>query len=514
MSLEQRIGQTLMIGFDGTTLTSELRDAITQLHVGGVIIFERNVESPRQLAQLCADLQQLARERGLPGLFISIDQEGGGVARLRESKGFTEFPGAMAIAATGDAANARAVAQTMADELSALGINMNLAPDLDVNINPLNPIIGTRSFGSDPQRVAEFGVAFLEGLQARGVMAIGKHFPGHGDTGTDSHAALPTIPHARARLERVEFVPFRAAMGAPVAGIMSAHITFPAIDPTPALAATLSSRVLTNLLRAEMGFDGLVMTDSLEMGALVTSGYPVPQAAATALQAGADILLFNHGFALHRQAFDLIQQRVERGETPMARLDQAVLRILAAKQKYGLLTPPTVDVERVASRVGTAESKALSRRVASQSITLLRDDARLVPRALDATRSVFVVEAGNLGLGNALNATAVMNIAAQPNADVISAIVERGKEGRTVIVATSDAARNRAQVELVTALVKANVPTIVVAMRGPYDALELTAAPTILLTYGANPPSAKAAANVLLGKARAEGRLPVEIARQ
>jgi len=509
MSLDQKIGQVMMIGFDGTALTPALRDVITDLHIGGIIHYERNVESPRALAQLDADLQNLARERGMPGLFISIDQEGGVVARLKEDKGFTEFPSAMAIAATGDAENARRIAQAMADELSALGINMNLTPDLDVNNNPLNPIIGTRSFGSEPARVAEFGVAFLEGLQTRGVAAIGKHFPGHGDTGVDSHIALPTVPHDRARLERVEFVPFRAAMRAQIAGIMSAHITFPAIDPTPALAATLSARVMTGLLRDEMKYEGLLMTDSVSMGALSQSGYPVPQAAATSLQAGADILLFNDGYAFHRQAFELIRQRVERGVIPLARLDQAVRRVLSAKEKFGLLAPPVVEVESAARKAGTPENKSLSRRVAAQSITLLRDDARLIPIASDA--KIFVVEAGNLGLGKALGAPTVMNVAAQPKANDIATIVERGKEGRLMIVATSDAARNRAQVELVNALLKARVPTIVVAMRGPYDAIVLPDAPTLLATYGANPPSAESVAAVLLGRTRATGKLPVEL---
>ncbi|MBI3740234.1 MAG: beta-N-acetylhexosaminidase, partial [Chloroflexi bacterium] len=507
MSLADKIGQTLMIGIDGPTLTHELRDTIAQLRVGGVILYERNVESPRQLAQLDADLQNFARERGLPGLFISIDQEGGVVARLKEEKGFTEFPSAMAISATDNVENARRIAQIMADELLAVGINMDLTPDLDVNINPLNPIIGTRAFGSDPARVAEYGIAFAESLQARGVIAIGKHFPGHGDTGVDSHIALPTIPYDRARLERVEFVPFRAAMRAQIAGIMSAHITFPAIDPTPSLAATLSPRVMTDLLRGEMKYDGLLMTDSVVMGALATSGYPAPQAAATSLKAGADILLFQNGYAVHRQAFDLIQQRVERGEISQDRINESVKRILIAKQKYNLLAPPTIDVENAAARVGTRENKNFSRAVAAQSITLVRDNANLIP--LSPTARLFVVEAGNLGLGNALNATTVMNIAAQPKADVIATIVARGKEDRTVIVATSDAARNRAQIDLVNALVQANVPTIVIAMRGPYDAAELKAAPTILLSYGANPPCAEAVANILLGKMRAQGKLPV-----
>ncbi len=176
------------------------------------------MESPAQLAKLTADLQDAAPQNGDPTLLISIDQEGGRVARLKEPRGFTEFPGAMAIAATGDVGNARRIARAIAEELTAVGINMDLAPDLDVNNNPDNPIIGIRSFGSDPQAVAKYGVAFAEGLQAAGVLAVGKHFPGHGDTGTDSHVSLPTVPYDRSRLEAVEFVPFKAAIApSPVA---------------------------------------------------------------------------------------------------------------------------------------------------------------------------------------------------------------------------------------------------------------------------------------------------------
>nr|MBP7355585.1 beta-N-acetylhexosaminidase [Longilinea sp.] len=262
LSLEEKIGQVMIIGFDGTTLTPELKAMITEYHVGGVILFARNVESPEQVARLCNDLQQAATESGHPGLLIAIDQEGGRVARLTEAKGFTEFPGAMAIGATGSPDNARQVAAAMAAEMRAVGINVDFAPDLDVNNNPQNPVIGVRSYGSEPQQVAAFGTAAIEGLQAGGVLAFGKHFPGHGDTGTDSHVALPQVAHPLERLETVEFVPFEAAIRANVAGIMSAHVTFPAIDATPGTPANVSSKVLTDLLRQEMQFTGLVVTDS------------------------------------------------------------------------------------------------------------------------------------------------------------------------------------------------------------------------------------------------------------
>ena len=217
MTTAQKVGQVMLIGFDGAAFAPELRALIEQCHAGGVILsaVNGNIEAPRQVAQLTADLQQAASAGGQPGLFMTIDQEGGRVARLKESTGFTELPSAMALAATGDVENARRAAQTLAREMKAVGLNVNFAPVLDVNVNPANPIIGTRAFGSDPQWVAEFGVAFLEGLQSEGVLAFGKHFPGHGDTDIDSHLALPSVPHDRARY--AEEVGHRVTPGYPQA---------------------------------------------------------------------------------------------------------------------------------------------------------------------------------------------------------------------------------------------------------------------------------------------------------
>ncbi len=338
MSLEQKAGQVMAFGFDGVALTPELRAMIQALRPGGVVLFARNVESPRQLAQLNADLQRTVKANGDPSLMISIDQEGGRVARLRKEAGFAEFPSAQTVGASSDpTGTARQIARAMAVEMKVAGINMDLAPVLDVNNNPANPVINDRSFGADPALVAACGVAFIEALQAEGILAVGKHFPGHGDVTVDSHVALPVVPHDRARLKAIEFVPFKAAIRAGVAGIMSAHIAFPAIDSTPNLAATLSRKVMTDLLRDEMNFAGIRMTDSLEMGALQSSGYPVPLAAVTALKAGADMLLFNCGHALNHQAHAALVDAVRRGEIPAARLDDAVRRVLIAKERFGVL---------------------------------------------------------------------------------------------------------------------------------------------------------------------------------
>jgi len=512
-TLEQKIGQLMLVGFDGTTLTPELRATIQQLHLGGVVFFECNIASPQQVAQLNTDLQTAARASGLPDLFIAVDQEGGVVARLRENRGFTEFPGQMAVAATDNVENARRIARALADELNALGFNINLTPDLDVNNNPDNPIISTRSFGADPARVATYGVAYIETLQRAGIIAIGKHFPGHGDTAIDSHVALPTVPHNRARLDAVELVPFRAAMCANVAGIMTAHITFPAIDPTPGLAATLSPRVLKGLVRDEMHYDGLIMTDELTMGALATSGYPAPRAAVAALRAGADVLLFQTGYAMHREAHAALVDAVKRGEIPEARVDEALRRVLRVKAQFGLMTDDegrkTKDEGRTTNvdRVGAQETRAISREVARQAVTLMRDEAQRVP--LKPNMPLLVVETGAYGLGQRLGAM-TLQVKAQPTPSEITMVVNAA-EGRTVIVLTSDVAKNRTQADLVNALLKANVPLIVVAARSPYDLRAFPNAPTYLAIYGANPPMLDALAEVLTGKTPARGKLPVEL---
>jgi beta-N-acetylhexosaminidase len=336
----------------------------------------------------------------------------------------------------------------------------------------------------------------------------GKHFPGHGDTALDSHVALPTVPHGRARLQAVEFVPFLAAMRANVAGIMSAHITFPAIDPTPGLAGTLSARVLSDLLRREMRYDGLILTDELTMGALATSGYPAPRAAVAAFKAGADLLLFQTGYEMHREAHAALVQAVKSGEISAARLDESVGRILRAKERFRVLNPPPVEVEKAASRVGTDTNRRMSREVARQAITLLRDDAQLLP--IKPGTKLLVVETLAIGLGERMG-TEGRAVEAQPTQDEIGLAANAAKEFDAIVVTTSDVARNPTQADLVAALRRANASTIVVATRSPYDRLYLKDAPTYLASYGTNPPMMDALADVLMGKFKPQGKLPVAL---
>ena len=499
----QQIGQTLLIGFDGTTLTDELRAMITDYHIGGVILFRRNIASPAQVAALTADLQAVALAAGLPGLFIAIDQEGGRVARLTDECGFTEVPGAMAVAATGRLADASAIGTLLAHELRAVGINCNFAPVLDVNNNPHNPIIGTRSFGSDPATVAAYGVAMTQALQAAGVLAFGKHFPGHGDTDLNSHVDLPTVAHDRARLDAVELTPFRAAMGAEIAGIMSAHITFPAIEPAAGLPATLSRAVLTDLLRGELGYHGLLITDSLEMGALGAAGYPTPAAAVAALAAGADILLFNRGHDDHRAACAGLAAALDSGAIPAQRLAKSVGRILDAKARYGLITPTPSD--QSVERVGSAAHRATAADVAQRSLTVLRDDGALLP--LSGAALLQLPSAPSLAaLGwTTLEAPSDLGPAGA------AALIAQLAPGQPLIIGLCNVAQQPMEAALVSALLAADVPVVLVALRDPYDLLLFPTATTMLATYGANPPALHALATLLRGAAPPRGRAPIDL---
>jgi beta-N-acetylhexosaminidase len=510
MTTGQKVGQLMMIGFDGTTVDAELRRMITDIHIGGVILFARNVQSPEQAARLTNELQNIALESGGPGLFIAVDQEGGRVARLTESASFTEFPSAMAIGATGDPENAYRMALAMAAEMRAVGINVDFAPDLDVNNNPSNPVIGTRSFSSDPAKVANYGIAFGRGLQENGVLAFGKHFPGHGDTGVDSHVDLPRVSHDRARLNEIELLPFRAAIQAGFAGIMSAHVTFPSIDPTPGLASTLSRPVLTGLLREELGYDGLIATDSLEMGALAAHGYPPPVGAPLALTAGADLLLFNRDHAMHKNAFTNLLQTIKDGKVSQEQLDASVRRVLEAKAQFGILHPRLVaDPAKAGESTATAEHHALALELARKAITLLKDDASLLP--LKSGEPLLVIEtAAANGLGTLLGAR-TLEIKNDPDASAIAAALHLVPNGCKVIVTTTDANLYAGQVRLVTELLSQNPNVIIVSVRTPYDISVLPMAQTVLAAYGSNQPTLQAIADVLTDKSEAVGVLPVTL---
>lgn len=326
LSIRDQIGQLFMVGFLGTSVTPDLAAFIKEYKPGGVILFSRNLESVEQIVELTNALQACSPHSPL---LIAIDQEGGRVSRL--PKGFTIFPPCGVLGRCNSTELAYAAAATIAKEVRSVGVNMNMAPVLDVNCNPANPVIGDRAFGTTPDVVCELGLATAAGLQDNKVVACGKHFPGHGDTSVDSHKKLPVVEASRERLEAIEFPPFRLAVAQGVASLMTAHVLYPALDKE--LPATLSPAIINNFLRQELHYDGVVLTDDLEMHAIIDH-YEVEDAAVRAVLAGCDMLLICKDRDREIAAFKAIEQAVAAGTISSERLNLSVARITRLKDKF------------------------------------------------------------------------------------------------------------------------------------------------------------------------------------
>src|SRR5580704_8698672 len=386
MSLREKLGQLLMVTVAGqfTPVESpeykELVREVVENHVGGFILITQRggLGIIRGEVYPTAVIVNQLQERAAVPLLIGADFERGTGMRLDEG---TSFPFAMAVAAADDPRDAYTVGKVTALEARAAGLQWIFAPDADVNDNPSNPIINTRSFGEDPQRVAAFVRQFVRGVEENGGLATAKHFPGHGDVSTDSHLGLPTVPGDRQRLETVELVPFRSAIEAGASTIMTGHLSVPAFEPDTTVPATLSPNVLTGLLRKELGFAGLVVTDALDMGG-VTTAYTPGEAAVRTVLAGADVLLMP---SYPDAALAGLLDAVESGRISTARIDDSVRRILRAKSRLGLVSQRTVDLNAINRNFGRPEFGAQAADIADRGITLLRDDAHLIP--VDATRA-------------------------------------------------------------------------------------------------------------------------------
>ncbi|MGP4081485.1 glycoside hydrolase family 3 protein [Pseudalkalibacillus sp. R45] len=527
MTLEEKVGQLFMIHVYGQTPTDpnyedtnlnqnrgakNFKEAIEKYHIGGVIYFNwtGNIGTPidfEQVNALSNGLQDIAMDQRMPiPLMIATDQEGGVVARVTEPA--TVFPGNMALGATRSTDYARQSSEIMGMELKSLGINMDLAPVLDVNMNPENPVIGVRSFSENPDLVAAMGAAQVTGYQNEDVMATAKHFPGHGDTNVDSHYGLPIINHDLETLHEVDLKPFKAAIEAGIDAIMPAHIVVPALDDS-GLPATLSKPILTDLLREEMDFDGVIITDSLGMsGANVVPPDRVP---VEAFKAGADILLNPPNVPL---AYNAMLDAVNSGEISKKRLNQSVFRILELKFKRGLFHEPNVPEDAIED-IGLEENLALADQMTEESVTLVKNDDVL---PLDSDRELFVTgpSIGNTGLladqltekGYSAEAYATNT---SPTAAQISNSVEQASDAETVIVTAYSANLNDAQQQLVNELMETGKEVVVASMRNPYDIMAFPDVDANVLTYGYRDISVKALAKVITGEVNPTGKLPVTI---
>ncbi len=347
--LRKKIGQLFIIGFDGYSVPPEFRKFIEEYHLGGTIYFKRNVQSPAQIAELSNELQFSCRPKGCPPIFISIDHEGGKVNRL--VKPFTKFPGNDHLGELGSAKIAFDFGAVLGRELKAVGININYAPVVDVNSNPDNPVINSRAFSNDPELCGKMGSAVCRGIQKMGVIAVAKHFPGHGDTKEDSHFALAKVDKTVEELEKLELIPFRRVIRSRVEAIMTAHIINPKLDPK--YPATMSEATINGLLREELRFSKLVISDDLEMKA-ISDHYGPDEAAVMSIKAGCDLLIYRGDNGLPVNQIEAIAKAIESGEIPEETFNKALARIAAAKKVYAEQKKP-VDVTTVSKHIGLSE---------------------------------------------------------------------------------------------------------------------------------------------------------------
>ena len=506
MTIEEKIGQLIMVGFEGTHANEAIETHIRERFVGGVVLFSRNIQSPKQTAELTNELQQLASTttHQIP-LFIGIDQEGGWVIRLKE--GATVLPGNMALGATDSTELAERAGEITAAELAAVGVNLNFAPVMDVNNNPQNPVIDRRSFGESPELVSRLGVAYLRGLQRNGVLGTAKHFPGHGDTTVDSHFDLPTVNHNRERIRALELHPFRAVIDADVAAIMTAHIVYPAFDPDR--PATLSPTILTNLLREELGFDGLIVTDDMEMKA-IDDRYRSGEAAVMAIEAGADIVMVLWTPTKQNEVFDALLSAVKSGRISQARLDQSVKRIL--KSKRAAFERRFVDLDAVEGTVGSEAHRQLAQTIASQAITVVGNRNSTLPLKLEPETSVLILSASSALFENFKAHhphTTQARIPEKSEAEnTLPQLILQIKNADVVIagIMTNDQAAFIQQVSLGT-----TIPVIVIALGSPYTLRGCPAVSASIATYDIHDASVSAAVDVILGAQKAQGKLPVQL---
>ncbi|MFB7930935.1 glycoside hydrolase family 3 protein [Streptomyces sp. NPDC056039] len=540
MTLEEKVGQLFVMrvyGHSATTpdqadIDANLKEIgvrtaaelLAKYRVGGIIYFAwaHNTREPHQIADLSNGIQRasLGLPRGLPVL-ISTDQEHGIVARV--GKPATLFPGAMAVGAGRSRSDARTLGRIAGAELRAMGIRQDYSPVADVNVNPANPVIGVRSFGADPRAVAGLVAAEVAGYQGSGVAATAKHFPGHGDTNVDSHTGFPTITHSRELWEKLDAPPFRAAIAAGIDSIMTAHLMVPALDDSGD-PATLSRPILTGILRERLGYDGVVVTDSLGMEGVRTK-YGDARVPVLALKAGVDQLLNPPNLDL---AWNAVLTAVREGELTEARLDESILRVLRLKAKLGLFRSPYVSQGGVDRTVGVRPHLKAADRIAERTTTLLVNEGRLLPLSRRRHPRVLVVGAdpaspsGTTGpptgvLAGALSelgftATA-LSTGTAPSAATIAKAVAAARDADAVVAATYNVTASSSQKTLVEQLVATGRPVVAVAIRNPYDIAQLPSVPACLAAYSWTDVELRAAARVLAGRVKPRGKLPVAVQR-
>jgi beta-N-acetylhexosaminidase len=496
MTSRDAAGQHFLVDFAAPEITPGVERLIREGGIGGVILFAKNIRSTEQVRGLTADLQRIAADAGLPPLFISVDQEGGMVNRLTD--GVTVFPGAMSLGASNRADDAAAAGRMTSLELRALGINVNHAPALDVNSDAANPIIGVRAFGDDPDAVGRLGAAYVAAAKDAGVLATPKHFPGHGATAADSHLDLPTVDKDLQHLRREDIAPFAAALAAGADGLLTAHVVYRALDPD--LPATLSRPILTALLREELGFEGVVFTDSMDMKA-ISGRWGRGPAAVRALGAGADMIMACGPAAAQWEALQAVRTAVEDGTLEAAALRRSGGRIAATKARYAAAArAPVFDK--------TAHGAA-AQEIADRAVTLVRDETGAIP--LRGPRTAVL----HVGSDAWVTATARLGeelAALMPGVRVAGSVRDVSGRSWDTVVVVSLSWRSYEGVATITRLHgEFGGKLVVVGAGNPYELARFPQVQAYLTAYGPDPASMRAAAKVLSGHLQPQGRLPVDI---
>ncbi len=534
LSLREKVGQLIMpwvlgdYAPEGSPSHERILEHIEEHGIGGVIM---SVGTPIEVA---AKLNDLQRHADIP-LLVAADLETGAGFRMRgavhvpgtiDLGGATDFPSLMAVGAAGQEWLAYEMGRITALEARAVGIHVPFAPVLDVNNNPDNPIINVRSFGEDPRLVSRLGISFIRGVQENGAIATGKHFPGHGDTETDSHVALPVIRHDRARMDSIELRPFQEAVEAGMGAIMTAHISVPSLNGGVREPSTLSPLVLTTILRDEMGFGGIVFTDAMDMAA-ISRQHDSGEAAVRAIEAGNDVILMP---ASVQGAIDGIVEAVGTGRLDERRIDDSVLRLLDAKERLGLNVERLVPIERVSDVVGVPAHTEVADRIAQRSITLLKNDRGLLPLA--GTRSARVMSvtyrrssdllAGryfNQALRETYPRLATAQLDGESTDDDYSDVIRRARNSQLVIIGTYVTAASisgsstipEELVELIDRIRRIGTPHVVVSFGNPYLITEFPEVQAYMLAWNGSEASQRAAAGAMLGRFAIAGRVPTRI---
>ena len=508
MTIKEMLGQKLIFGFHGTELSPEFISLIREYKIGNVILFLRNVSSADQLRTLCSQIQKLIlEETGYPA-FIVIDQEGGMVTRLPQDA--VNVPGAMALAATGDPENARKASEITIRQLRGLGANFNMAPVLDVNNNPKNPVIGVRSFGDSTEAVSAFGVASAKPYEGSGILCCGKHFPGHGDTAVDSHLGIPKVEKTEEELEALELIPFRRAVEAGIPAIMISHVMFPNIEPQN-VPCTMSRRIVTDLLKKKMGFDGLVFTDCMEMLA-IQEHYGTPEGVVASIKAGVDLAEISSTIALEWGAAKLVNEAAQRGEFDMEEIKASVEKILEYKKKICYEVDPSL--------CNLEEDRKIAREMARQAITCcegaapLADEKTFFCGCADYRASGAGNEDGSAGtfadyMSKAFHAQGVVT-SKDPDAQEIDAVAAQAARFDQIILNTCNGHLFQGQIALAKALAQTGKPLTVVALRNPYDIPMLPDCRCKIAAYDYSTPAFQALEEVFRG-GEMTGKAPVSL---